>query len=218
MRIRPINEQDEIIEEIIEEEEVRQAPPQVNIITTPQAPPPAQPTNPNQIIFKPTNLDAPKGIEQAMDVANKVTGEAFGQAMMYTVKTDEDMQRQLLTTAKQVIKDKTESIADMAETERKEKFFDKNADACNYFGYEEKTTAKFHVKAMAFWAFVLNSIYIFTIGYFVVAPITFILTKIKVVVKKTWLAFVLALIVYLLVIGVPVLLAWLGSAKAKIGV
>ena len=172
----------------------------------------------NTIIFKPTvATETPKGIEQAMDIANKVTGEAFGQAMIYTVKTDEDMQDQLLTTAKQVIKDKTDSIADMAQTERKAKFFDKNADACQYFGYEEKTTSKFHVKAMAVWAFILNSIYIFTVGYFIVSPITFILSKIKVVVKKTWVAFIFALFAYLLAIGIPVLVAWLAGLGNKLG-
>jgi len=198
--------------------------PQAHIVTAP-APAPiqavtSQPVAPikdgTEIIFKPSTTDTPKGIEQAMEVANKVTGEAFGQAMLYTLQTDSEMQDQLLSTAKQVIRDKTDSIADMAQTERKAKFFEMNADACQLFGYEEKTTAKFHIKAMAFWAFVLNSLYIFTIGYFVVAPITFILSKIKVVIKKTWLALIFALLVYLLAIGLPILVAWLAKAKALI--
>lgn len=195
--------------------------PRFKMVYRQQPPPPQQEEAPQQpqpqIIFKSTVTEAPKGVEQAMAVADKVTGEAFGQAMVYTVQADDEMQDKLLSTAKQVIHDKTDSIADMAQTERKAKFFDKNADACQYFGYEEKTTAKFHVKAMAFWAFILNSIYIFTLGYFVVAPISFILTKIKVVVKKTWLAFLFALIAYLVIVGLPILITWLTKVKTTIG-
>lgn len=162
-----------------------------------------------KIIFSPTALDTPKGVEQATKIADQLVGEAFGQAVMYTASSDLETQNKLLTTAKQVIRDKTDSIADMASTERTAKFFEKNEDACTYFGYDEKTTAPFHVKVMAFWAFILNSIYIFTLGCFVVAPIAFILKKITVVIKKTWLAFILALLIYILIVGMPFLITYL---------
>ena len=172
----------------------------------------AQETSP--IIFK-TTVGAPQGVEQAMDIANKVTGEAFGQAMMHTVQHDPDMQDKLLLTAKQVIRDKTDSISDMASTERTAKFFEKNEDACTYFGYDEKTTNKFHVKAMAAWAFILNTIYIFSVGFLIVAPIAFILKKLSVVIKKTWVAVIVAIVIYALIVSVPILIAFI---RGKLGV
>lgn len=152
----------------------------------------------------PTAGDTPVTVDKATQKANEIVGEVFGQAVLHTVTTDEEVRDQLLTTAKKVIQDKTETIADASETENKAQHFKKHEDACSYFGYEEKTTSKFHVRAMAFWAFVLNTIYIFTVGYFVVAPVSFILKKLVVVVKKTWLAVILALLIYLfIVVGIP---------------
>lgn len=166
---------------------------------------PAQPVQVPKIDFVPKTheSDVPVTVDKATEKANEIVGEVFGQAVMHTVVTD-DVREQLLSTAKKVVQDKAETIADAAEKENKAQHFKKHEDACNYFGYDEQTTSKFHVKAMAFWAFVLNTIYIFTIGYFVVAPVSFILKKLVVVVKKTWVAVLLALLIYLfIVVGIP---------------
>ncbi len=156
-----------------------------------------------------SNSGVLKGVEKATDRADEVVAEVFGQAVVHAVSTDDAVREELLGTARQVIHEKTQSITDIAETESKAKHFMKHNDACSYFGYEETTTSKFHVRAMAFWAAVLNTIYIFTIGYFIVAPISFILRKLKVVIKTSWVAILLALVIYLIIVAVPILVGWL---------
>ena len=161
-----------------------------------------------KINFKPTvpkDLKNITPIEAATSKVNEVVTEIFSQAVVHTVREDDEIRQHLLNTAKQVVADKTNTIADMAETESKAYNFTKHLDACTYFGYDEKTTSKFHVKVMSVWAFILNTIYIFTVGLFIVSPLAFIARKLKVVIKHTWLVVVLALLIYLLVLAIPTL-------------
>jgi hypothetical protein len=161
-----------------------------------------------KINFKPTvpkDLKNITPIEAATSKVNEVVTEIFSQAVVHTVREDDEIRQHLLNTAKQVVADKTNTIADMAETESKAYNFEKHLDACTYFGYDEKTTSKFHVKVMSVWAFILNTIYIFTVGLFIVSPLSFIARKLKVVIKHTWLVVVLALLIYLVVLAIPTL-------------
>lgn len=146
---------------------------------------------------------------QDADHVGEVVDQIFTQAVVHTVTTDDTVKENLLNTAKQVVTDKAEAIKSKAETESKAAYFDSHKDACTIFGYDEKTTAKSHVKIMKAWAYILNTIYIFTVGFFVVSPITFICKKLKVIIKQAWLAVVVAVIIYLCITLVPILIAYL---------
>lgn len=143
------------------------------------------------------------------DHVGEVVEQIFTQAVVHTVATDDAVKENLLNTAKQVVTDKAEAIKSKAETESKAAFFDSHKDACSIFGYDEKTTAKSHVKIMKAWAYFLNTLYIFTIGFFIVSPITFICKKLRVIIKQAWLAVVMAIVIYLGIILVPILTAYL---------
>ena len=161
-------------------------------------------------IFAPRKAEKPiTTIEAAESRANEVVAEVFGQAVAHTVVNDEGIQDKLLNTAHAVVENKAEVLANKAEKESKASFIEKHSDACFYFGYDDTTTSKFHVKMMAFWIFVLNTIYIFTVGFFIVSPISFILRKLKVIIKKTWVAILLALLIYFLILAVPLFVSWL---------
>ena len=149
------------------------------------------------------------GIQQANVKANEVVSDVFSQAIVHTVAHDENAREKILGTAKKVINDKTQSIADTAHTESKLMLFKRHEDACSGFGYEETTTPKSLVKIMGGISYFWSLVYILTLGTFIVFPITFFCRKIRVVIKKTWLVFVLALVVYLIFVVGPVLLAWL---------
>lgn len=184
----------------------------------PASPPPipvqatTQPITPATPIFVPKKEEkAITTIEAAESRANEVVAEVFGQAVVHTVVNDEGIQEKLLNTAQTVVENKAEVLANRAEKESKASFIDKHSDACFYFGYDDTTTSKFHVKMMAFWIFVLNTVYICTIGFLVVAPISFILRKLKVIIKKTWLAIILALLIYFLILAIPLIVDWLAG-------
>lgn len=168
----------------------------------------ASPAIPNVFTPELKKVDAtPKGIDKATEKADEIVGEVFGQAVVHNVSTDEEVQQQLLDTAKQVVQDKVSAIADKASAESTAQHFLKHEDACGYFGYDEKTTTKFHVNMMASIIFVLNTIYICTIGLLVVAPLSFILSKLRVIIKKTWLAVILAFTIYFLIVLSPVIVS-----------
>lgn len=170
----------------------------------------AHPATSSTSIFIPKKTEKPiTTIEAAESRANEVVAEVFGQAVAHTVVNDEGIQDKLLNTAHAVVENKAEVLANKAEKESKASFIEKHSDACFYFGYDDTTTSKFHVKAMAFWIFVLNTIYIFSIGFFIVSPISFILRKLKVIIKKTWVAIVLALLIYFLILAIPLVVSWL---------
>lgn len=186
------------------------SPPPIPIQTT------TQPITPATPIFTPKKEEKPiTTIEAAESRANEVVAEVFGQAVVHTVVNDESIQEKLLNTAQTVVENKAEVLANRAEKESKASFIDKHSDACFYFGYDDTTTSKFHVKMMAFWIFVLNTVYICTIGFIVVAPISFILRKLKVIIKKTWVAIILALLIYFLILAIPLIVDWLAGVIPK---
>jgi len=157
------------------------------------------------------NLEKKKEEEvKKPDNAGALVDSAFQQAVVVQVQNDEDVQKQLLDGAKKAVQNKVDAITERTEQEAKEAYFDNRKDACACFGYNEKTTEKWAVNYMNWWHNFFTAIWI-TIGMVTFAPITFIGRKLKVIFKQTWLAMVLAALIYLGVIFVPILINYLRS-------
>ena len=156
------------------------------------------------------NLEKKKEEEVKPDKAGAMVEAAFEQAVVVQVQNDEEVQKQLLDGANQAIQNKVDAIKERTEQEAKEAYFDNRKDACACFGYNEKTTEKWAVNYMNWWHNFFTAIWI-TIGMVTFAPITFIGRKLKVIFKQTWLAMVLAALIYLGVIFVPILINYLRS-------
>lgn len=123
-------------------------------------------------------------------------GAVFNTAIVETVKSDDDVKGEIVESARDTIRNKTQAYKDKAEAEAKEAYFNSNKDACECFGFkEEKMLEKWAVKCMKFVYRVLLAIYI-AIASFTLAPTIFILQRIKNAVKKTWLAIALAVLIY----------------------
>lgn len=131
--------------------------------------------------------------------------------IIHKVNTDADVKQKILETANRVISTNLAIVDSNADKADKAAFFDANIDACSYFGFDETTTAKTHVKVMKTWAWVFNMLYIISVGFLVVAPIVFFCTKLRVVVKKTWIVLVLGLFIYALVVASPFIVTLLGG-------
>lgn len=89
----------------------------------------------------------------------------------------------------------------------------RDADDCRYFGYDEETVSKFHFVMMAVWTFLLNTLYIITVGGLIVAPITFMIKKFNKVVNRRWLSVLLSCLVYLVIVGALILTICLVGKK-----
>lgn len=146
------------------------------------------------------------------DKATEMVDEAFGQAVAFQVANNQKVQDDLLKSAGKVIENKANAIKSQAEQEEKEAHFKNNVDACECFGYSEKTTEKWAVNYMKFWHRIFTAIWI-TLGWFTFAPITFISKKLKVILKHTWLCIVIALIIYGIIALSPI---WINIVKGAL--
>ena len=165
----------------------------------------------NQIseqIFKTGEIQ--ESVESGNKKASELVKDALNAGIVHTVKNNDDVQGRILKTADIVIDSQLNVAESEALKEDKKSFFELNRDACSYFGYDEKTTGKSHVKLMSWWAWFFNTLYICTIGFFIVAPISFFFHKVSVVIKKQWLVLVLAIGIYVLIILTPFIISWLG--------
>ena len=91
------------------------------------------------------------------------------------------------------------------DTENKEAHFNNKKDACESYGFNEKTTPIWATNVMSFGYSLMLGLWLF-IGSFTFMPIIFIAKKISVGLKKTWLAVVFAIILYLGITFIPILL------------
>lgn len=132
--------------------------------------------------------------------------QAFSAALVAKVKTDASVREKLTDAAGKVIDSKVSAVVNRADTEDKETYFDNNADACTLFGYVEKTTEKSLVKTMKGAKYIMDTLYIWTLGMFLVMPIMFFANKVKVVIKHFWLAVVLGILIYALIVATPLLI------------
>lgn len=145
-----------------------------------------------------------------VDRATELIETAFNQAVVHKVQTDETVQEELLETADTVIHNKMNTIKSRADQEDKETHFNNKKGACECFGYNETTTEKWAVNVMNFWHNIMTAIWLF-IGFFTFAPVTFVAKKIVVIFKKSWLAVVIAILLYLAVVSIPVVVGFLTS-------
>jgi hypothetical protein len=102
------------------------------------------------------------------------------------------------------------TIQTNVETENKEAEFNNKKDACESYGFNEKTTPIWATRVMSWGYNVMLAIYLL-VASFTVMPVIFLMKKIQVAVKKGWIAIIMALLVYLGVTFVPILLGILNS-------
>jgi len=130
---------------------------------------------------------------------------AFDSATKAVIENNKEKQEKIIDTAGKVIDNKLNKFKSDAEAEDKSAYFKANVDACECFGYAEKTTEKWAVKCMKMWHNLFTFLWII-IASVSVAPIVFLAKKVKVVFKKTIFAVIIAIIIYALFIFVPIII------------
>ena len=135
-------------------------------------------------------------------VAQATMQAVVGQAVVHQMSNDNTRQR-VLKTADKVIHTEISKIENQAEQGEKEAVFANNKDACDLYGIDEKTVPKWVVQiakiVQNFWYLVW-----LLVGSFTTAPVVFLGKKIKVVIKRTWLAMLLAILIYAAVFFAPI--------------
>lgn len=139
-------------------------------------------------------------------IVERLIEQSIGEAIKHKVINDEKVQERLLDTADTLIDTAMSVEESKAELADKEAYFNNKKGACECWGYDEATTDKTFVKIMAFVHNIFTAIWI-VIGSVTFAPIVFVAKKLQVIVKKTWVAVLIALLIYLIVILTPTLLS-----------
>lgn len=154
----------------------------------------------------------PKG-EQKVEV--DVVQKLHDLAVLETVKHDDAVKEEIAATAKDTIHNKTRKIKDQADAEAKEAHFNNHKGACECFGFTEKDTERWAVTMMTFWHRAMTAIWI-VLGFVTYAPISFIASKVGVIIKRTWLAVAVSGLLYVLIALSPIwftLLKKIGGAE-----
>ncbi len=147
--------------------------------------------------------------EKPKSESDELVNNMFTEAVKFEVSNNEELQDEVLGTAKQFTKTKMQIIKTDVDTEHKEAVFNNRKDACESYGFSEKTTPTWATKAMTWGYNVMLAIWLF-IGTFTFMPVIFIAKKISVGLKNTWLAVLFALLLYIgITFGIPLLLTLL---------
>lgn len=154
------------------------------------------------------NTEKNEVVEVKQDKKSELVEDMFEQAVVHQVSTNKELQTKVLDTAKTYTETKMQTIATNVDTEHKEANFNNKKDACESYGFNEKTTPIWATKIMSVGYAVMLSIWLF-IGSFTFMPVIFIAKKMSVGLKKTWVAIVFAIILYAGITFVPILLALL---------
>lgn len=155
-------------------------------------------------IFKPKEQPIAEVKEQ--DKNQQLVEGMFNQAILHEVANNEELKENVLDAAKVYVDTEMQTIKTKVDTKNKEAVFDNNKDACESYGFNEKTTPKWAVGFMRWGYNVILAIWLF-IGSFTFMPVIFVAKKISVGIKKTWLAGLIALLIYLGVTLTPIVLA-----------
>ena len=142
------------------------------------------------------------------DNKDELVDSMFEQAVAHEVTNNEELKGKVLETAKDFVNTKADIIRTNVNTEQKEANFNNKKDACESYGFNEKTTPIWATNMMTFGYNIMLAIWLF-IGSFTFMPVIFIAKKIAVGLKRTWIAVIFAILLYLGVTFVPILLAFL---------
>lgn len=141
--------------------------------------------------------------------SDMLVSDMFNEAVKFEVANNEELQGEVLATAKQFTKTKMQIIKTDVDTEHKEAVFNNRKDACESYGFNEKTTPPWATKVMNIGYSIMLALWLF-IGSFTFMPVIFIAKKISVGLKSTWIAVVFAVILYFgITFGIPLLITLL---------
>lgn len=162
----------------------------------------------DQIIdFNKTDVADKNENEKPLANVKNVVQQGVDAAVMHQLKNSEDVQKRFLQTGEKVVNTNLSAIENEAEAGEKEAILKNNKDACDLYGIDEKTVPKWVVacakKVQDFWYAVW-----LIVGFFTTVPIVFLGKKIKVVIKKTWVAMLLAIIIYVASVTAPLWSQW----------
>ena len=152
--------------------------------------------------------ETPKNNAETKELVDK----GIQAAVIHKLQNEEETQKKFLDAANKIVDTNVSRATNEAEKDEKQAIFENNKDACDLYGIDEKTVPKWVVKGAKrvqdFWYAMW-----LIIGFFTTAPIVFLSKKVKVVLKKTWVAVIFAILIYGAIVSSPL---WIRYLKPQI--
>lgn len=127
-------------------------------------------------IFKKEDKSVSNEVSLKSDQNQQLVENMFNQAIVHEVANNETLKDKVLETAKTYVDTEMQTISTKVETKNKEAIFDNNKDACESYGFNEKTTPKWAINFMRFGYNIMLAIWLF-IGSFTFMPVIFVAKK-----------------------------------------
>ena len=147
-------------------------------------------------------------VEKPVDKNQELMNNVFNQAIVDRVMNDADTNANVLKAAKTYVDTSMQTISTDVDTKYKEAVFVNNKDACESYGFNEKTTPTWAVRLMKAGYSVMLAVYL-VVASFTVMPVIFLMKKIQVAVKHTWIAIVLAFLIYAAIVFSPIIIGFI---------
>ena len=158
--------------------------------------------------------DLPLGTPKETDLTpESLVEQASAAATVTLIQESDEVKTKILKGAEQVVHNKTEEIKNRAERQAKKELFENNKGACGCFGFEEETTERWAVNYMKIWNRIFTLLWLI-VGSITFAPVLFIAGKLKAIIKRGWIAVVLALVIYVAVLLSPMWIHLITKVRA----
>ena len=144
-------------------------------------------------------------VEEKKDENEQLVEKMFNQAIISKVSNDKDLNENVLQTAQTYVNTSMQTIKTNVDTKYKAAVFVNNQDACESYGFNEKSTPTWAVRFMKFGYSIMLAIYLFCAS-FTIMPVIFLMKKIHVAVKHTWIAIFLAVLIYAAIVFTPIII------------
>ena len=126
---------------------------------------------------------------------------------------DEDFQTKVKDQARQALGTEINTQQNILDREEQESFYDANKEACDAFGID-KGVPTWQIKMMRVGHAVWFIVY-YVVAFLTVAPITIFTKMFSHFIKRNWIALIIAVVIWALIITSPIIGIWISKAIAS---
>jgi hypothetical protein len=160
-------------------------------------------SNPNSELV---SLWEPETAKDSSSVTEQYIDTAVAASIHAQVKENEEVRDRITEHGLNVLTTELSTQKKKLENKKAKVNFDSNKVACQIYGVDD-TVPIWQQGLMKFWYNILFIMY-FVVASFTIAPIVFVAIKMQNAIKKSWITYVLAFLLYLAIVGTPMLLTF----------
>lgn len=178
-------------DQIIEEARIKEEPKDDIDTALPKKQEPLVPEN----IFKQPIEAATKEKKDDDDRSAAIVAELLDKGILASVLNNKDIQDNILSQADDALKKNLNILNKKLAKKNQDAEFDFAKEACENFGVPDSVPV-WQIRMMKIGSNIWFLVYYFTVGFFIVAPISVFSRSLKTFLKKNWLTIAISIVVY----------------------